>query len=200
MKMEQTADHRHITNSDEVLIKDVLDGKTEQFRPLADRHGQCVQKFVAHMISSAEDAEEVTQDTLMSAFQNLHRFDGEKASFRTWLLRIAYHTALKRLRKESQKRRLKMEVGMEDLPDITTDELLNDTTNERLALLRQAVDQLAPDDQLLLSLYYHNGLPLREIAYIVDRTDSYLRSRLQWLRKKIHQTIINLENNGSRHT
>lgn len=199
--MKRTADNRqNITNADDLtLIRNVLDGQTEQFRPLVNRHGQLVQQFVAHIIPSPEDAEEVTQDALVKAFQSLHRFDAEKASFRTWLLRIAYHTALKRLRHESRKRWVRTEIGPEDLHDLDTDELLNDTNQERLALLRQAVSQLAPDDQMLLSLHYQDGHPLREIAYIVDRTDIYLRSRLQWLRKKIHQTIINLEHNGNKH-
>ena len=200
MTMKRTADNRQITAVDDrTLIRNVLDGQTEQFRPLADRHGECVQKFVARMVPLPEDAEEVTQDVLVSAFQSLHRFDEEKASFRTWLLRIAYHMALKRLRRESRKQLARMEMEMEDFPDSDTDELLNDTTDQRLVLLQQAVSQLAPDDQMLLSLHYQDGHPLREIAYIVDRTDIYLRSRLQWLRKKIHQTIINLEYNGNKH-
>jgi RNA polymerase sigma-70 factor (ECF subfamily) len=197
--MKRTADNRqNIINADDLtLIRNVLDGQTEQFRPLVNRHGQVVQQFVAHIIPSPEDAEEVTQDALVKAFQSLHRFDAERASFRTWLLRIAYHTALKRLRHESRKRWVRTEIGPEELHDLDTDELLNDTTNQRIALLQQAVSQLAPDDQMLLSLYYQDEHPLREIAYIVDRTDIYLRSRLQWLRKRIHQTIINLEHNGN---
>lgn len=200
MTMKRTAENRHITTVDDrVLIRNVLDGKTEQFRTLADRHASSVQQFVARIVSSPEDAEEVTQDVLLSAFQTLHRYDEEKASFKTWLLRIAYYMALKRLRKESRKQWVRNEMEMEDLPDLNTDELLNDTNQERLALLQQAVSQLAPDDQMLLSLHYQEGHPLREIAYIVDRTDIYLHSRLQWLRKKIHQTIINLEHNGNKH-
>lgn len=200
MTMKRTAENRHITTVDDsVLIRNVLDGKTEQFRTLADRHAPSTQQFVAHMVPSPEDAEEVTQDALVSAYQSLHRYDEERASFRTWLLRIAYHTALKRLRKESRRQWIRREMEIEDLPDLDTDELLNDTNQERIALLRQAVSQLDSDDQLLLSLFYQDGLPLREIAYIVDSTDVYLRSRLQWLRKKIHQTIINLEHNGNKH-
>ena len=92
-----------------------------------------------------------------------------------------------------------MEIGPDELHDLDTNELLNDTTNERIALLRQAVSELDPDDQMLLSLYYQDEQSLREIGYIVDHPDAYLRSRLQWLRKKIHQTIINLEQNGNKH-
>ncbi|MBQ3925514.1 MAG: sigma-70 family RNA polymerase sigma factor, partial [Bacteroidaceae bacterium] len=133
--MKRTAENRHITTVDDrVLIRNVLDGKTEQFRTLADRHASSVQQFVARIVPSIEDAEEVTQDVLVSAFQSLHRYDEEKAGFRTWLLRIAYHMALKRLRKESRKQWVRKEMEVEDLPDLDTDELLNDTNQERLAL------------------------------------------------------------------
>ena len=195
MKMKLEINIKQSVGDEErVLIRHVLDGHTEQFRPLADRYAYRVQKFVARMIPSSEDAEEVTQDALVSAFRSLHRFDAEQASFRTWLLRIAYHTALKRLRRGSPGQLQPVEeVDIENLPDSETDGLLNDSVPERIALLRQAVSGLAPDDQMLLNLYYYDGLSFREIAYIVDRTDAYLRSRLQWLRKKIHQTIIKLE-------
>ena len=61
MTMKRTAENRHITTVDaRALIRNVLDGKTEQFRTLADRHGECVQKFVARMVPLPEDAEELT--------------------------------------------------------------------------------------------------------------------------------------------
>ena len=82
--------------------------------------------------------------------------------------------------------------------DDDADKLLSDTSPDRLQLLDQAISQLSLDDQMLLSLYYHDDRPLCEIAYIVNRTDSYLRSRLQWLRKKLCNTIITLETHGNK--
>ena len=54
--------------------------------------------MVASLIPSQEEAEEVTQDALLEAFQSLTRFDARQASFQTWLMRIAYHTTLKHYR------------------------------------------------------------------------------------------------------
>ncbi|MBP5424855.1 MAG: hypothetical protein J6Y33_02120 [Prevotella sp.] len=53
---------------------------------------------MARLIPSPEEAEEVTQDTLLEANQSLARFDARQASFQTWLMRIAYHTAIKHYR------------------------------------------------------------------------------------------------------
>ena len=81
-----------------LLIRHILDGHTELFRQLAGRYAEQVLRMVASLIPSQEEAEEVTQDALLEAFQSLTRFDARQASFQTWLMRIAYHTTLKHYR------------------------------------------------------------------------------------------------------
>ena len=187
------------TADDAQLISSILDGHTEHFRLLTERYALDVKRIVGRMIPQAEDAEDVTQDTLMSAYESLPRYDSRRASFKTWLLRIAYHTVLKRLRSESHMQFVEVEqTRIDAIRDDDADKLLSDTSPDRLQLLDQAISQLSLDDQMLLSLYYHDDRPLREIAYIVNRTDSYLRSRLQWLRKKLCNTIITLETHGNK--
>jgi RNA polymerase sigma-70 factor (ECF subfamily) len=176
------------------IIKRILDGHTELFRQLASRHSESVLRMVAHLIPSPEDAEEVAQDTLLAAFQSLSRFDAQQAHFRTWLLAIAYHKALNHLRKQQTVRFVDTDQSwLYSIPDNETDELLNDTSPDRLTLLDNAVSQLQPDDQILLSLYYYEDRPISEISYITGRSESYLRSRLQWIRKRMAITIKNLE-------
>ena len=81
-----------------LLIRRILDGQTALFRQLAGRYAGQVLRMVARLIPSPEEAEEVTQDVLFEAYQSLARYDAQKASFQTWLLSIAYHTALKHYR------------------------------------------------------------------------------------------------------
>ena len=196
--MERQTDNRQtaIAEVDARLVKSILDGNRVGFRMLINRHATTVRMFVARFIPLLEDEEEVTQDVFMKAYESLQRFDAEKANFKTWLLRIAYHTALKHLRHEPRLEFVELEgLDIETISDDATNTLLGDTSSHRLMLLKKAVSLLASDDQMLISLYYYDGHPLREIAYIVDRSDSYLSSRLQWLRKKIYQTVIQLERN-----
>ena len=153
--------------------------------------------MVARLIPSPEEAEEATQDTLLEAFQSLARYDAQKTSFQTWLLRIAYHTALKHYRKHHRSVTF-VEVEqqwLDTIPDDETDALLDDTTADRVELMERAIDMLKPDDQMLLSLYYFDNHPIREIACITERDESYLRSRLQWIRKRLATTIKILESN-----
>lgn len=196
--MEQPTDKKHLLFSEESeLIGSILEGHPEQFRVLANRYGQQVLRLVGQLIPQKEDAEEVVQDTLMAAYQSLRNYDSQQANFRTWLMHIAYHTALKRLRSQSRMQFIEMEqMTKEDIPTQEIDVLLSDTTPDRLTLLKEALHQLSVDDQMLLSLYYYDDRSLKEIAYIVGHTDSYLCSRLQWIRKKISKTILTLEAHG----
>ena len=180
-----------------LLIRSILDGQTELFRLLASRYAMDVLRMVARLIPSQEEAEEATQDTLLEAFQSLARFDAQRASFKTWLMRIAYHTALKHYRKHHKSVAF-VEVEqqwLDTIPDDETDALLDDTAADRMELMERAIDMLKPDDQMLLSLYYFDNRPIRKISCITEHEESYLRSRLQWIRKRLAITIKILERN-----
>ena len=192
--METTIGNTSKAREDEtLLISRILDGQTSLFRELAGRYAGQVLRMVARLIPSPEEAEEATQDTLVEAFQSLSRYDARQASFRTWLMRIAYHTALKHYR---QKHRWLPMVEVEQqrldaFPDDETDALLDDT--DRVEFMERAIETLKPDDQMLLNLYYFDNRPMREIACITEREESYLHSRLQWIRKRLAITIRSLE-------
>ena len=192
--METTIGNTSKAREDEtLLISRILDGQTMLFRELAGRYAGQVLRMVARLIPSPEEAEEATQDTLVEAFQSLSRYDAQRASFRTWLMRIAYHTALKHYRQHH--RTLHMvdveQQRLDAFPDEETDALLDDT--DRVELMERAIETLKPDDQMLLNLYYFDNRPMREIACITEREESYLHSRLQWIRKRLAITIRSLE-------
>ena len=194
---KETGNSPRAMQDETLLIRRILDGQTELFRQLANRYAEQVLRMVGRLIPSPEEAEEATQDTLLEAYQSLGRYDARKASFQTWLMRIAYHTALKHYR---QRQKYVTIVDMEQqwldtIPDNEADALLGDTTNDRVALMEKAIGMLKPDDQMLLNLYYFDDRPIREIASITEHDESYLYSRLQWIRKKLAMTIKTLESN-----
>lgn len=192
--METTTGNTSKVREDEaLLISRILDGQTALFRQLANRYAGQVLRMVARLIPSPEEAEEATQDTLMEAFQSLGRYDARQASFQTWLMRIAYHTALKHYRQKHRSLHM-VEVERQRLdtfPDEETDALLDDT--DRVEFLERAIETLKPDDQMLLNLYYFDNRQMREIAIITEHEESYLHSRLQWIRKRLAITIRSLE-------
>lgn len=84
--------------SDAELIELARNGDRAAFGDLVERYQHIVFRAALAALRSREDAEEVTQDAMVSAFQKLDSFRGD-ASFKTWLLTIAWNRAMDRRRR-----------------------------------------------------------------------------------------------------
>src|SRR6476619_6671300 len=103
--MEDTAPERSDTRM-EVMTADLISraraGDGDAFREAIARYRRELQVHCYRMLGSLQDAEDVLQDTLLSAWQGLGGFEG-RASIRTWLYRIATNRCLDALRSASRR-------------------------------------------------------------------------------------------------
>ena len=72
-------------------------GDEDAFRELTDLYRRELQVHIYRIVGSAQDAEDLLQDTLLAAWRGLERFE-ERASVRAWLYRIATNRSLDALR------------------------------------------------------------------------------------------------------
>lgn len=188
--------------SDEVLIRRVLDGSQEAFALLVERHAEGLLHFVARMIPVREEAEEVVQDALLAAYRQLSDYDAQRASFAVWLRRIAFNTATHHLRGQ-RPTFVPLDESLSAISaasDTALDRLLSDGGTDLKELLDRALELLRPEERTLLQLFYTDGRPLSEIAFILGLTDEHrparavsaLTSRLHRIRKKLFVTINRL--------
>src|SRR5438874_4487934 len=77
-------------------------GDSEAFRALVERHSRSLFRLAFRMIGNEQDAEDVVQESFLRAYRQLGKFD-ERASFGTWLYRIATNCSLDLVR--ARKRR-----------------------------------------------------------------------------------------------
>lgn len=170
----------------------------EDFAQLVRQHARQVLDFTERLLGNRQDAEEAAQDVFVKAYRSLSAFRGD-ATVLTWLLRIAYHEALNRLRRRRPYTVEIGEAGVDGMvsaltPADTEVAELSTGREERIRLLEEAVDELPPDDQLLLHLYYYDDRPLRDIAYIMAAEPNALAVRLHRIRKKLETMIKQHEN------
>jgi len=170
------------TENERQRIERILDGKHEEYAWFVNTYSQQVLDFTSRMLPDAEDAKEVAQDAFIKAYRSLATFKIQ-SSFYTWVCRIAYHEALNYL-----KRQQPHYIGIDNLPAIEEEEL-STGREERILLMEEAIDNLPPDERLLLHLYYYKDQPLRDIAYIMDTEPNVLATRLYRIRKKLLQMI-----------
>ena len=176
---------------DKTLIAHILSGQSEDFRHLMRRHGGTLLSFIESVIGSREEAEDIVQETFINAFRSLRQYDDGKASFATWLHRIAYHEAIRRMKRrrfpalswDEDERLLKY------AEETNADDWLKDIAEERLQRLDKAISLLSEYDQMLLRLYYEDDRALKEIAYILDSEAGILASRLRRIRNRLKKEL-----------
>jgi RNA polymerase sigma-70 factor (ECF subfamily) len=101
--------------TDEELVAKARAGDADSFDQLVVRHQAAVYRAALAALRDAQDAEEVAQDAFVRAWSRLGRFRGD-SSFKTWLLTIAWNTALSRRR--SVARWWKRRTGLDDANEI----------------------------------------------------------------------------------
>lgn len=175
------------------MISAACEGKPEGYRYLMSRYGRSVQLLVGQMVEDDRDVEELTQDVFVRAFKYLADFDPARASFSTWLSRIAHNAALNHLRshgyaplplREEQYTQHELQLPIPDSAGILSE-------TDRLAQLDDAIDRLRPEERSLLHLRYYEGRTLGEIAEVMDVPTGPLASRLQRIRQKLKRIMDN---------
>ena len=174
------------------IIKEILNGNTEQYEYFLDRYGQQVFVLVDRIVSCQEDAEELTQDVFLKAFQQLSSFKAE-SSFSTWIYRIATNLAISAVRKKRNDVLRLDDSVFANLSDTQVDEALEDESEEQMERLQQAMNQLEADERALITLYYLEEKPLAEVAFILGMTGGNAKVKLHRIRKKLYVLIKNQE-------
>ena len=196
----------HITpeTPDLELVRRAKAGELDAFETLTNRNEQRVYSLALRMLRHEQDAEDVTQQTFLSAVEHLAGFR-EEASFRTWLLRIASHAALKVIRKRKGLNTVSLEEAtevVEGVDSIPHPEFIADwrqspeelvQRNETRRLLDEALAGLDEKHRLVFLLRDVEGLSVKETAEALDLSEAnvkvrLLRARLQ-LREQLTRTL-----------
>jgi len=176
------------------LITRIVGGDTAQFAYFLHRYGNQVFSLIVRLVGNAEDAEELRQDTFLKAYRNLSQFRGE-SSFQTWLMRIAYNSATNFLRKQRHTEQSLLDEDI--LPDTdngnTLEEELESLDSRRVERLHKAIEQLPAADQVLITQFYLDNLPLKDVAYVLNITPNAASVRLLRIKKKLYHLIKSIE-------
>lgn len=170
------------------IIQEILDGKSNRYEYFLNKYGELVFGLIVRIVSCQEDAEELTQDVFLKAFQQLSSFKAE-SSFSTWIYRIATNTALSSIRKRKYDVLHLDDAAYANLSDSQMDEALEDDSEEQLQRLSIAIEQLNADEPALITLYYMNNIPLAEVSTILGMSENNAKVKLHRTRKKLYLLI-----------
>lgn len=157
------------TKEDHEIIRRVLNESVDAYGLLIKKYQVPVYNLFLRMLHDRYEAEELTQETFIKAYEALHSFRFEYRFF-SWLYRIAVNLALNNLKKQRKF------VGIEHLKNFSNE--TNEKNIESDAYLRIAVDQLKERFRTVVVLKYYQQLSYKEISFALDITEKKVRSRL----------------------
>ena len=156
--------------SDATAVAQVRAGNPDAYRVLVERHSRQVFRLTFRMTGNEHDAEDMVQETFLRAYRQLHRFDG-RASFGTWLYRIAANCSLDLIRARKRREVQQPQVADEEGNEMAASAAASDPTPERLAysgelkeLLRPALEQLSPMERTAFVLRHYEGMCIEDIG------------------------------------
>ena len=155
-------------------------------------HRPTVYRYVRFRLATREAAEDVTSEVFMKALRALDRYDPNRASPRTWLLRIARNAVTDHLR--SLRRRSSLHVSLDRVPDLVADVPTQEERvlrEERIEMILNANRSLRPADQEILSLRYGAGLDNQEIADALNISGNAVAVRVHRALARLKETIDN---------
>jgi RNA polymerase sigma-70 factor (ECF subfamily) len=164
---------------DASLVSAALAGESRAFTELMRRHKEPIYRFIRRYVGDADEAYDLTQETLVAAWSRLNSFDASRA-LAVWLRRIA----LNKCRDWSRRRQVRSFFFRAAPLDAATDRLVaNDDTSDpsdqqRLGALDQAIAALPPQLKEPLLLTYFDGLSHQSAAEALGLTAKAVEMRV----------------------
>ena len=181
---------------DRDLIRQAQAGDKEAFRTLVERYMRKVYAVAFDMTGNHHDAEDVSQDVFLRAFQTLDRYRGE-AGISTWLYRTAVNACIDRGRKRARWMRRRRDAAGDRCekrsPADDEGHLSQPESATEAFLLQQrigkALDALPQRQRAVFALRHYHGLPFGEIAQCLQITEGTVKSTLFKATRKLRTKL-----------
>ncbi len=169
------------------LIERTAQADQTAFLALYDRYAARIYALTLRILGDPMLAEEATQDTFLKLWTRARLYLTEHGPFLTWLLTIARHTALDRLRLEGRRPLLSNAQDPEALWPLLPDGIHN-SEEDRWQSLYFAVQALPEEQKRVIELAYYQGLSQSEIAdelgWPLGTVKTRMRAAMQVLRRE----------------
>jgi len=190
--MDSSFNTDSILAEETALIDCIVSGQSSQFEILVGNYQQRIYATLLGMLGSPQDAEDVTQETFITAFRKLDQFE-RRSSFYTWLYRIAFNAAIDLQRRK--KRAKNQFVGSNNV-DITQAADLHAESAASVVIAKETVTQvqlalsrLDEERRNIIVLRDLQGVDYAEIASMLDIPIGTVRSRLHRARIELREIM-----------
>lgn len=180
-----------VAATDVELVDAVRRGQGEAIVRLVERCSPRLYRYLVRLLNDPALAEDILQETWLRVVERLERYD-RKQTFVVWLFAVARHRAIDALRQQARQRRslgfpaepVESEEGsrldpLDQLPALVPSPLEQAAAGELEQRVADAFRRLPRHYREVLTLRFHEDLPLEEIAQLLDVPLSTVKTRAQ---------------------
>jgi RNA polymerase sigma-70 factor, ECF subfamily len=171
------------------LIHRLKAGDDDAMRDLYALYGQRLHAYALRLTNDPAAAEDVTQNTLITAWRTVGSFRGEGRLI-AWLLGIVHHTAMKSIRDVPTVLDSSTE---ENVPDRQPSPQEQAEGREMKRWVRDGLASLSLEHRTVLELVFYQGLFLSEVAEVLDCPLGTVKSRLSYARQHLRGVLTRME-------
>jgi RNA polymerase sigma-70 factor (ECF subfamily) len=159
-------------NDDTPLVLRAIRRDQEAFGELYDRHVVRVYRHIYYMVGNAAEAEDLTAQAFLRAWEAIERYQVRGAPFVSWLLRIAHNLGVSYLR--SKRDSSELHDGIVDTKERRDPEWSYQQTAEE-ELVREAILTLREEQRQVIILRFIEDLDYKEVAEIIGKSVAAIR-------------------------
>lgn len=150
---------------DAAAVAKAASGDEDAFRALVERHSRSVFRLAYRMTGSAEDAEDVVQETFVRAYKQLAKFES-RANFSTWLYRIGFNCSIDHLRGRDDRETRQTPEVLDRLAPAATGPTSEDLVfaGQIGARVQDALNGLSEQERAAFLMRHYHGCSIEEIC------------------------------------
>jgi RNA polymerase sigma-70 factor, ECF subfamily len=176
--------------ADEDLMALVDDGEMRAFDAICDRHAAVAWSLAYRVCGRRAMAEDVVQEAFLSLWHGRDRYDRARGSVRSWLLCVVHNRAIDALRRtlvsDSRRARDETIVGRIAAPELIETEVVR---RDEARQVREALEQLSPEQRRVIELAYFGGLTHRQIAQVLKLPPGTVKGRIRLGLQKLRTVL-----------
>jgi len=155
-----------------LLVQRAISRDADAFGRLFDMYVDRVYRHVYYRVGNVADAEDLTQQVFLKAWQAIDRYKRTASPFLAWLMTISHNLIVDFYRTKKDKTYLEAEVMADDLA--SSPERIAEARFEQQQL-RRAILQLRSDQQQVILLRFVEGFQYAEIAALLGKSEGAIR-------------------------
>jgi len=154
-----------------------------EFDSLVESHSREIFSYLFRMLQDIQDAEDALQDTFLRAFKGFPKLK-DHANLRAWVYKIASNVAYTQLKYQKKRKKQRIEMDLEFIPDRTSPSLEFEI-KEKFSFLIQNIERLPVKQRSALILRNYQDLSYAEVGRILECSPESARANVYQALKKL---------------